>query len=51
MKSWLGNYFFPQLLAAILLLCWILPGVVFIVWGWDKYKCPQCGKVGENNPA
>lgn len=51
MKTWLRNYSGPQFLAAILLLLWVLPGVLFIAWGWGKYKCPRCGKVGENVPA
>jgi hypothetical protein len=51
MKSWLRNYSGPQAIALILLLFWILPGVIFIAWGWGKYKCPHCDKVGENVPA
>jgi NMD protein affecting ribosome stability and mRNA decay len=51
MKTWLANYNGPQFMALLLLLLWILPGVIFIAWGWGKYKCPQCGKVGENAPA
>lgn len=51
MKTWLRNYNGPQFLALILLLFWVLPGVIFIAWGWGKYKCPQCGKIGENVPA
>lgn len=51
MKTWLRNYSMPQFLALILLLFWVLPGVIFIAWGWGKYKCPHCGKVGENLPA
>ena len=48
MKTWLRNYSGSQFLALILLLLYILPGVIFIAWGWGKYKCPHCGKVGEN---
>jgi|GEM_PF-3562362 len=51
MKTWLANYNGPQFLALLLLLLWILPGIIFIAWGWGKYKCPQCGKVGENVPT
>jgi predicted RNA-binding Zn-ribbon protein involved in translation (DUF1610 family) len=51
MKTWLRNYNGPQFLALVLLLFWVLPGVIFIAWGWGKYKCPHCGKVGENVPA
>lgn len=51
MKTWLRNYSLPQLLAIVLLLFWVLPGVIFIAWAWGKYKCPHCGKVGENVPA
>lgn len=51
MKTWLRNYNGPQFLALILLLFWVLPGLLFIAWGWGKYKCPNCSKVGENAPA
>lgn len=51
MKTWLRNYSGGQFIALLLLLFWIIPGVVFIAWGWGKYKCPHCGKVGENVPA
>jgi predicted RNA-binding Zn-ribbon protein involved in translation (DUF1610 family) len=51
MKTWLRNYSGPQFLAILLLLLYVLPGIVFIAWGWGKYKCPNCGKVGENVPA
>lgn len=51
MKTWLRNHSAPQLLAIVLTLFWILPGVIFIAWGWGKYKCPNCGKVGESTPA
>ena len=51
MKTWLRNYSAAQAIAMVLLLFWVLPGIIFIAWGWGKYKCPHCGKVGENIPA
>ncbi len=51
MKTWLRNYNGPQFIAILLLLLWIIPGLLFIAWGWGKYKCPNCGKLGENAPA
>lgn len=51
MKTWLRNYNGPQFIAILLLFLWIIPGLIFIAWGWGKYKCPNCGKVGENVPA
>lgn len=51
MKTWLRNYSKPQAIAIILLFFYILPGLLFIGWAWGKYKCPHCGKVGENAPA
>ena len=51
MKTWLRNYNVPQLIAIVLLLFWILPGIIFIAWFWGKFKCPKCGKVGENTAA
>jgi hypothetical protein len=41
MKTWLGNY----------LLCfYLIPGLIFIGWGWGKYKCPKCGVLGKSVP-
>ncbi|MDP2026426.1 zinc ribbon domain-containing protein [Sulfuriferula sp.] len=51
MKTWMKNYNTPQLIALLLLLLWIIPGLIFIAWAWGKYKCPQCGKIDENSPA
>ena len=48
MKTWLSNYSLPQLIALIGLLCYFIPGVIFILWGWGKYKCPDCGALGKN---
>ncbi|GAK59594.1 hypothetical protein U27_06579 [Candidatus Vecturithrix granuli] len=51
MKTWLRHYNLPQLLAVVLLFFYLIPGIIFIAWGWGKYKCPQCGAVGKNVPA
>lgn len=48
MKTWLGNYGGAQFIAFILLLFWIIPGLIFIVIYWNKYKCPQCGAVNKS---
>ena len=47
MKTWLGNYNMPQFIAVVLLLFYILPGVVFIAYFWNKNKCPKCGAIGQ----
>lgn len=51
MKTWLRNYNAPQFITVVLLLFYIIPGVIFIAWGWGKYKCPQCGSVGNNTSS
>jgi hypothetical protein len=48
MKTWLGNYGVPQFICLILLLCWVVPGIVFMAVFWGKYKCPQCGALGKS---
>ena len=48
MKTWLGNYGGPQFIALLLLLAYIIPGLIFIIWGWGKYKCPNCGALAKN---
>lgn len=51
MKTWLRNYSQPQFIAFLLLLLWVLPGLIFIAWGWGKYKCPKCGALAKNVAA
>lgn len=51
MKTWLGNYNLPQFIALVLLFIYVLPGLIFIGWGWGKYKCPTCGTLAKNVPV
>ena len=50
MKTWLANYNVPQAIGCLLLLFYIIPGLIFLVWGWGKYKCPQCGAISKSTP-
>lgn len=50
MKTWLSNYSIPLLIAIIGLFFYIIPGFIFIIWAWGKYKCPHCGALGKNVP-
>jgi predicted RNA-binding Zn-ribbon protein involved in translation (DUF1610 family) len=51
MKTWLRNHNAPQVIALVLLFFWIIPGLIFIAWGWGKYKCPQCGALDNSMPV
>lgn len=51
MKTWIGNYNFPQFLAVFLMFFFLIPGLLFIMWGWGKYKCPTCGTLAKNVPV
>ena len=48
MKTWLKNYSLPQLIAIVGLCLYVFPGIIFIAWGWGKYKCPSCGALAKN---
>jgi hypothetical protein len=48
MKTWLSNYATGWLTALILLCFYIVPGLLFMMWGWGKHKCPKCGALGKN---
>jgi hypothetical protein len=50
MKKWFPNYRLPQLIIVLLLIFYVIPSLFFIIWGWRKYKCPQCGGVTRNEP-
>lgn len=51
MKTWLSNYNAPQFIVVLGLLCFFIPGVIFITLYWGKYKCPSCGALGKNQPV
>ena len=48
MKTWIANYNIPQFIAAVGLMLLIVPGLIFIVLYWGKYKCQSCGAIGKN---
>lgn len=48
MKTWLSNYGGAMFIAFLLLLFYLIPGLIFIAWGWGKFKCPQCGALAKN---
>lgn len=50
-ERWFLENNLAQLIAFVLLLFWILPGLAYIVWAWNKQKCPNCGAVGKTIPA
>lgn len=50
MKTWLSNDPFPFAIALILLCFYVVPGIVFILFYWGKYKCPNCGALGKSVP-
>lgn len=51
MKTWLSNYNLPQFISIVLLFTFIVPGLIFIGWGWGKFKCPNCGTLAKNVPV
>ena len=51
MKTWMGNYGLPQFTALFLLICFIIPGLLFIGWAWGKHMCPRCNALAKNIPA
>ncbi len=50
MKTWLSNHGLPIFVSIVLLIFYIIPGLIFIAWGWNKYKCPNCGALAKNTP-
>jgi hypothetical protein len=48
MKTWMLHYNFPQFIVFLTLLFFVIPGLIFIAWGWGKYKCPRCGALAKN---
>lgn len=51
MKTWLRNYNLPQFIALMGLLFYLIPGLIFIAWGWGKHKCPSCGALAKSVKA
>lgn len=50
MKTWLSNHTFPLLASIVLLSAAVVPGLLFIAWGWGKHKCPRCGALAKSAP-
>lgn len=48
MKTWIKHYTPPKLLLIAGFVLGYLPGLIFLVFYWGKYKCPKCGAVGKN---
>ena len=51
MDTWLRNNIGPQFIFIFLLCIYVIPGLIFLAWGWGKYKCPRCGAVDNSAPA
>src|ERR1043166_7418500 len=51
MKTWLGHYNGPQLIGCLLFLLYVVPGLIFVGWGWGKFKCPRCGALDKSVAA
>ena len=51
MKTWISSELSPKILLVLGFLLGYVPGLIFLVMYWGKYKCPACGKVGKNTPC
>jgi hypothetical protein len=36
MKTWLANYSLPQFITIVLLITFVIPGLIFVGWGWGE---------------
>ena len=50
MKTWIANYIVPKLILVAGFLLGYIPGLIFLVIYWGKYKCQKCGSIGKNQP-
>jgi hypothetical protein len=48
MKTWIANYTAPKLILIAGFLLGYIPGLIFLVFYWGKYKCQSCGAIGKN---
>jgi len=51
MKTWLSNYILPQFIVILGILFYVIPGLIFMGWGWGKFKCPKCDALAKNTAA
>jgi len=51
MKTWIANYVAPKIIVIVGFVLGYLPGVIFLVYYWGKYKCPNCGAIDKNTPS
>ncbi|MFZ2950620.1 MAG: hypothetical protein WA003_14185 [Desulfuromonadaceae bacterium] len=50
MKTWISNYTVPKCITVAGFLLGYIPGLVFVLLYWGKFKCPRCGAIGKNQP-
>lgn len=51
MKTWISNYTLPKVILVAGFLLGYIPGLIFLVFYWGKYKCQGCGSIGKNQPT
>ncbi len=49
MKTWISHYSSPKGLLILGFILGYVPGLIFLVYYWGKFKCPACGTVGKNH--
>jgi len=45
MDRWFSIRVYPLVISFILLLCGLIPGILFIALNRNKLICPQCGSI------
>ena len=49
MKTWIANYVAPKIIIVAGFVLGYLPGLIFLIYYWGKYKCQNCGAIGKNS--
>lgn len=51
LQAWLKHERQPKFIALLGFWLGILPGLLFLAWSWEKYKCPSCGALQDRREA
>jgi len=49
MKTWISNYITPKIIVITGFVLGYIPGLIFLLFYWGKFKCQNCGAIGKNS--
>ena len=48
METWFTDKWLPYIIVILGFCFYMVPGIIFWVYAYGKYRCPACGSIGKN---